>query len=582
MTCYTKAAMLFLLNKVEAHSQFKALVGRYCDFPYTDIEKIFGIYYLHLKCSNGDDLFITKYGLPFTQNLQPESFLTDKSWYQEHSSRLSGSGCTLRVRTKQIDGISKVIVLKWNRMGQEIPADDEESAEFEGAEFNSPFEEFSLVSELRDSKYESPGTIIAQKPLAIYVPSQRQELWRMGRKESLIQKKLAKHVGIMLDKFRSYATIYEWVKGMDAATAFQKNLINEKEMVSVTLEAESEMKYKGFFVRDRKPHHIILKPRTHGAVARRRDGGVLYAVIDYELLERTTERDRAVKKARRSSYLIKQKDRFVERQSDTSAPQLKQVKLHGVDYIYGHVESTNGLLWAVGKDPDLFDYYLPERWEKQPRTKLSSSHEIYYTLTKDNIHLVWKISKIGTLPDVDPFRENERKILEYGFNSPFEEISIALELTRKGIRTVYPRAIYMFGQRINLSDSISDDRRYISHQKQLTPEGTPILLKNHTYIIIWGYWNGPDERLASKDDDYLEGISALNAYRQGMLSEREYIDLLKKKKQRLARIGIEDLNLHGTHILLSMDIYKKLVKDSDGMFDMRVCNFELLRRCIET
>jgi hypothetical protein len=185
---------------------------------------------------------------------------------------------------------------------------------------------------------------------------------------------------------------------------------------------------------------------------------------------------------------------------------------------------------------------------------------------------------VGSLPDVDPFRENERRILKHGFNSPFEEISIALELTRKGIRTVYPRAIYMYGQRTSLSDSISDDRRYISHQKLLTPEGTPILLKNYSYLILWGYWNGPDDRLAYKDGDYLKGINALSAYRQGMLSERDYIDLLERKRGRLESLGIEDLNLHGTHILLSLDGSNKLVRDKDGLPDMRICNFELLRR----
>jgi hypothetical protein len=29
----------------------------------------------------------------------------------------------------------------------------------------------------------------------------------------------------------------------------------------------------------------------------------------------------------------------------------------GVDYIYGRAESTGGILWVVGKDPDLFNYF---------------------------------------------------------------------------------------------------------------------------------------------------------------------------------------------------------------------------------
>ena len=73
------------------------------------------------------------------------------------------------------------------------------------------------------------------------------------------------------------------------------------------------------------------------------------------------------------------------------------------------------------------------------------SNETYYTISKDEIHLVWEVSKVGIIPDMDPFKEEEKKVLEYGYNSPFEEISIAVDLTRKNIGTIYPRAIYMAG-----------------------------------------------------------------------------------------------------------------------------------------
>ena len=80
-----------------------------------------------------------------------------------------------------------------------------------------------------------------------------------------------------------------------------------------------------------------------------------------------------------------------------------------VSYIYGRTESTDGALWVVGKDHELFDYFLPERWEKTPRTKLSSHHETYYTVSKDNIHLVWKLSNTGFVPEMDPFKADEKK-----------------------------------------------------------------------------------------------------------------------------------------------------------------------------
>jgi hypothetical protein len=108
--------------------------------------------------------------------------------------------------------------------------------------------------------------------------------------------------------------------------------------------------------------------------------------------------------------------------------------------------------------------------------------------------------------------------------------------------------------------------------------GDPILKKDHNYIIIWGYWNGPDEKLAEKDGDYLEGISALQAYRNGIITRKEYIALLRKKEERLANVGIEDLHLRGSHVLLSLDRTGMLIRDAEGVPDMRICNFELLKR----
>ena len=34
----------------------------------------------------------------------------------------------------------------------------------------------------------------------------------------------------------------------------------------------------------------------------------------------------------------------------------------------------------------------------------------------------------------------------------------------------------------------------------MTEDGHPILDKHHDYMTIWGFWNGPDEALAAKDE----------------------------------------------------------------------------------
>lgn len=539
--------------------------------------KILGVEYIHSNLGNEDDLYITKYGLPCTENLRPENFWTDKNWFKQNSTRLSGTSCLYKVRTKKVNGKHKDIVIKWNRMGQDVPVGDA-SDELINAEFNSPFEEFSLVMELRNPAHKSHEKIIIQKPLAIYVPSERRELWQFGRKEYKMQAKIKAHKEIALDMCRSYAVIYEWIQGIDAIQARREGILEKECMELLTLDAEKRIKENGFIIKDRKPHHIIVRPKKDGNLARDEEKKVLYGLVDYELLERTSEQEEMVRKAKRAAYLKRQRDRFVVETPKKFPPHLKHINILGVDYVYGHVESTKGRLWVVGKDPDLFDYFLPERWEQTPRTKISVFSEMYYTVTKDNIHLVWKVSGVGSQPDMDPFREDEKRILEHGYNSPFEEISIAIEVSRKGIPTIYPRAIYMTGNKTEISNELSDNSRYEKHKNYVTPDRIPILKKKRGYITIWGYWNGPDEKLAAKDGDYYEGIDALLAYREEIISQEEYITSLQIAKERLSKVGIEDLNLRGNHLLLSLDSTGTLITDAQGIPEIRICNFEFLKR----
>jgi hypothetical protein len=252
-----------------------------------------------------------------------------------------------------------------------------------------------------------------------------------------------------------------------------------------------------------------------------------------------------------------------------------------VPYLYSEVPSSKGRLWVVGNDPFLFDYFLPEKWRKAERVKLSLYHDIYHTVSKDDIHLVLKMSKVGQQPDVDPFNEHERKILEHGFNSPFEEVSLALELNSKEIPTIYPRAIYMTGSTSKISNFYQDDSRYRSHAELTVPDKQEsILTKHHEYIIIWGYWNGTDEMLANYDGNYYTALNALSAYRQHFIPEATYFTLMETVRNRMLAVGVEDLNLRGTHILLSLNSANEIVTREDGLPKIRICNFELLKRKI--
>lgn len=537
---------------------------------------VLGVEYVHMGLDDGDDLYITtEYGLPFWEQLLPENHCTDEHWFAAHSVKLPGTSALYKIRTKEAGGLSKDIVLKWNRMGQDIPGATEAS-DLAGAKFNSPFEEFSLLVELRNARYESPGRLYTHRPLAIYVPRDYVERERLGRKQYRIDAIQRNHEEVKLDINRQYAVIYEWIKGMDAAEASEAGLLDQEALTHLTESSAEEMQRKGFLVRDNKAHHHIVRPAPDGGLVRDRRGDFLYAMVDFELLERTPQREQAVRASKRQAYLVKQAHRF-EAKADFP-PGLTAVTIMGVDYVYGATEVTRGALWVVGKDPALFEYFLPEKWRRTPRTKLSVASPIYDTITKDNIHLVWRVSRVNARPDMDPFRPDEKKILTYGYNSPFEEISLSMELTGHGIETTYPRAIYMTGHKSEMSAALLDDSRYQSHQALKAPDGHPLLSKHHDYMIIWGYWNGPDELLAAKDEDYYRGMNALSAHREGLISEEMYMRLMAETRSRLADVGIEDLNLRGTHLLLSLDKSGRLLMDDQGIPAVRICNFELLKR----
>jgi len=537
--------------------------------------KVMGVEYAHRSLPDGSDLYITRYGRPLAQLLLPANYWTDRDWSRSHRQRLSGSSTLYRIRTKEVQGHSRDIVLKWNRMGQDVPgatlADD-----LGTAEFNSPFEEFALTIELREARDGSSGRAFTHKPLAIYVPRERVDLDRLGRRPYKIEAKRDSHTEIELDMLRKYAVIYEWVKGVDAAQAHRQGRLAREDLLQLVSRVREDMKRKGFVVRDNKPEHIIVRTADGGGLMTDRRGRVLYATVDFELLERTPEQERAVRAAKRKAYLVRQAHRFEPHHG--FPPNLSPASVLGVDYVYGQTETTHGALWVVGKDPELFDYFLPEKWRRTPRTKLSVTNEVYETTTKDNVHLVWRVSKVGEQADMDPFKTDERHILTHGYNSPFEEIALSMELSDKGIETIYPRAIYMTGDSSQMSAGLSDNRRYESHAGLTTPDGEPILRKGHDYVILWGYWNAPDEFLAVRDEALYEGVNALSCYREGLLDEQTYLRLMQETRDRLKRIGIEDLNLRGSHLLLSKDRAGRLVRDRDGLPTVRICNFELLAR----
>ena len=296
-----------------------------------------------------------------------------------------------------------------------------------------------------------------------------------------------------------------------------------------------------------------------------------YSLIDYELLLRTQEHEEEVKSSRRYSYLDDQKHRF----EPTPLPaHLSYTEILGVPYLYGHAESTGGRLWVVGKNAHLFDYFLPERWRKTPSLRLSETKEVFYTITKDNIHLVWETSRVGEIPVGDEEGSRDPKVRQYGINSPFEEFAIAHTLNRLGIPTVYVRAIYMTGSmKIEAS---TDLRKYESHKDLLDPEGDPVLQENHNYITIRGYYNGPDQWVAEHSDALYIPVDMSKALYRGIIDEAECRRFLDDVKKRLKDCGFDGSSLKANDLLLAVDDEGKILKNSSGEPMVIICNFELI------
>jgi len=550
--------------------------------PNADAISLLGVDYSHLKTSDGGDLYLTGLGLPFWRHLLPENWYA-KEWFEANRERLEGTSTVYKVPTKLIDGIGVNLVVKWSRVGEVVPLDTLTVNKFINAEFNSPFEEFSLLMELRAGQTGPSGIHIhTQKPLAIYVPSERLQLWQTGRSESKIAAKVARHPGVELDILRQYVVLYGWIKGKDAVeTAALFGLegkARDEFLARTTSLVTHELEQKGYRVIDMKPAHIILRPGAKGSLLRDRNGQFVYGLVDFELLERTPVHEQAVRSVNRQLYLKHMARRFENPTGKPLPAHLKAANVLGVDYIFGHAESTGGLLWVVGKDPDLFNYFLPERWRRTPKKKLSSRNQVFYTRTKDNINLVWKVSRMGDMPWPANPEAHLQEIQAYGFNSPFEEFAFALELSRLGVKTTYPRAIYMTGHKRDVARKSTDDRRYVALDHLRTPHGEPAVRRDRDYITVWGFWNGPDELLAEHDGQYYHAVNAKRAARNSLIPEAILAELMATMKVKLAHHGFEDLNPKSDHLLISFNHQEKLVTDTLGKPEVRLCNFEFVRR----
>jgi len=539
---------------------------------------VLGVDYVHTVTDEGGDLYLTTAGFAHAEQLQPQNWY-DLDWFRTHREILEGTGAVYATPTKPVRGESLALLVKFNRVGERVPIDTRVIENLLSCEFNGPFEEFAMVEELRHSRRGSPALRVqTQVPLAIYVPPDRMQPSQTQRFQWRVAQKVAKHPGIAIDILREYIMVYAWLPGIDAHEAQTMGLISEQGARVLNERATAEVRAKGFSVLDMKPEHLIVQLAGPERLVAS-NGQVHYGLVDFELLERTPEYEREVREGRRQEY--QRRKRELLDGSGGGAPASLPANLHaaeiqGVRYVYGRTESTGGALWVVGRDPELFDYFLPERWRTTPQIRLLETHETYLTRSRDNIPLVWKISRVGERPEVATLGTEGFRLLAHGFSSPFEEVAMARWLRRRGIPTILPRAIYRTGHRSQLKESLFDLSRYRRHAEMRTPDGAPILETRRSYITIWDHWNGPDPLADDEDTSVFRSLDAAQAVERGRLAGSEAAALVAQFKERLDDLGVEALRLVPAHLLVSIGPDDKLLRDACGRFAARLCNFQYL------
>ncbi len=311
------------------------------------------------------------------------------------------------------------------------------------------------------------------RPLAIYVPRKYVQGEQLGRRRHKMEAIQRSHEEIAIDWNRNYAVIYEWLKGIDAAEACRKGLLDQRGAGRIGPAGERATCIdKGFAVSDNKPQHIIVRPDARHGLMKDPTGKIALWAGRFRVVE-ADARTRGTAAGAETSGLPDptgppvRTPLAVPGGADAGPDHGRRLRLRPGGE---HGRSACGSSDAT---PCCSTISCPRSGGAR-RAPASARHsEVFETVTKDNVHLVWRVSRVGQIPDADPFVRREKRILDYGYNSPFEEFSIAMELSRKGIETTYPRAIYMTGHRSTVSSSLVDNSRYESHAELRTPEGHP-------------------------------------------------------------------------------------------------------------
>lgn len=223
---------------------------------------VLGVIYSHRKTSDGGDMYLTRFGIEHADLLEIDNWY-EPAWFEAKRERLEGTSAVYRVPTKPVAGKSLDLVVKNCRVGENVPLETRTLLDFINTEFNSPWEEFALVMELREGKFGPPEIRCnLQEPLAIYVPPERMQAWQSGRSYEKINRIRARHPGIDIDILRQYKLIYGWIYGKDLVQLFSEAGFRGEALKGVltplTGKAMRDLDTKGYVVVDMKPSHVVI------------------------------------------------------------------------------------------------------------------------------------------------------------------------------------------------------------------------------------------------------------------------------------------------------------------------------------
>lgn len=274
--------------------------------PHDVLMQAFGVGYVKVTDSSGGDLYITQHGWPWAEYLLPDVWYRDGKYHHEGVRLTEGTGTVYRYRVSGKGDPRVELVVKFSRFAEHVPLfmpsilpDDLPGYIVESARFNSPFEEFGLIEDLRRGRYGDPDLrILTKRPLAIYCTPAHLPLWQLGRTPGRFseydialqadQAWLREERQLHLEIDRQYIMLFGWAAGENAEDAQKAGYITEQEMENLTLRVNGELASKGFRILDNKPKHFILRIKRDGSLLRR-NGELVYVQVDFELLQRTEQ-----------------------------------------------------------------------------------------------------------------------------------------------------------------------------------------------------------------------------------------------------------------------------------------------------